>query len=297
MIGLVLEGGGMRGIYTAAVLDLFLEEKIEIQYVVGISAGANVGCSYVSKQKYRSKRILTQWSQDKRFIGLYSVLKQRSFFGMDFLFDELPNNLDPFDYETFYNSETTFKSGVTNIFTGNATYYEKREFEPLAYMDGVLRASSSLPIISSAVEINHRKFLDGTVADPIPIQQSIKDGNQYHVIVLTKHEGYDQALSTMDRVLINMAKMKYPKMKESLELANRRYNDRLQDIRKLQESGEAFVFRPAKQYLESRYTKDPMQLTKAYEEAYEDALGQMTAFKQWLEKCQKSVSVPMTSKE
>lgn len=284
MIGLVLEGGGMRGIYTAAVLDAFLEENIEFSYIVGISAGAIIGSSYVAKQKYRCKRILTELIMDKRFIGYRNLIKERSLFGMNFLFNEVPNKIEPFDYHSFYASKTIFKTGTTNVYTGNPTYFEKQEFEPKAYINTVMRASSSLPIISKKVKINKRSFLDGAVAEPIPIHQSVRDGNAFHVIVLTKHEACENLLSWFDYVLIRLSKIMYPRMKKALQTSNMKYIENLAYIKVLEKEGKAYVFRPTRALLESRYEKEPEKIKKAYEYAFNEVMLQMETFKDWLNK-------------
>lgn len=182
-IGLVLEGGGMRGIYTAGVLDAFIDEGIEIPYVIGVSSGSTIVSSYVTKQKERCKNIYVKWSQDKRFGGLGCMLRERSFYGMNFIFDQLPNKLEPFDYDAFESSDTIFMSCVSNCDTGQAEYVKHHNYNPEYYMTHVVRAGNSLPIISPPVRLENQRYLDGFLTDPLPIMKSLDDGNTHHILM------------------------------------------------------------------------------------------------------------------
>ncbi|MCX7708740.1 MAG: patatin family protein, partial [Clostridia bacterium] len=168
-VGLVLEGGGMRGLYTAGVLECFLERGLYFNYVVGVSAGACNAASYISRQKGRNKIVNTRFVKDWRYLSLRNLLLKKSAFGMDFIFDEIPNKLVPFDFETFYKENCDFYVGATDCRTGKAVYFSKDEMKKDF---DALRASSSIPLLSPIVHINSMELLDGGVADPIPIRKS-----------------------------------------------------------------------------------------------------------------------------
>lgn len=189
-IGLVLEGGGMRGAYTAGVLDVFLAKNLKFTYVIGVSAGANNGANFVARQSGRSKRIFINHSQDKRYMGLNNLLKEKSYFGMNFLFDLLPSRIDPFAYNKFNKSSTIFKVVLTDCKNGEAVYMSKKDYEPEYFVKKILRASSRLPLISQHVTVEGSKYLDGGIVDPIPVKKAIQDGYRYNVLVLTREENY-----------------------------------------------------------------------------------------------------------
>lgn len=282
-IGLVIEGGGMRGAYTAGVLDVFMEEEIKFPYVIGVSAGANNGSSYISCQKGRNKRIFSDWVKDERFLGFKNILKERSYFGMEFLFDILPNELDPFDYETFKNSEVLFKVCVTHCETGEPVYFEHKDYDTYDFINKVLRASSSLPLISPIVEIEGEKYLDGGMVDPIPIEKSISDGNEYNVIILTRNDDYRKSASKLD-FLADVFFRNYPKLAQKLMDRHNQYNNCVDKIKKLEEEGYVYVFRPKKRLAIDRLEKDVSKLSDLYTQGYDETINQMSEFNEWIQK-------------
>lgn len=281
-IGLILEGGGMRGVYTAGVLDAFIDEGVEIPYVIGVSSGATIGSSYLTKQKGRSKKIYIKWSQDKRFIGFKNMIKERSYFGMNFLFEVLPEELEPFDYEKFSQDESVFISCVSNCDTGEAEYLKHEEYCPKYYMSKVIRACNSLPIISQPVKLNNYRYLDGVLTDPLPLKKSIEDGNTHHIVVLTKKEGVEKKVSWTDKFLKNITKAKYPILGRRIEKTMDDYIECLEIIDELEKKGEVFVFRPGSYRLDNRYDRNPKALEDVYEDGYNDAMQQMKQMKQWM---------------
>src|SRR5690625_2786952 len=193
--GLVLEGGGMRGLYTAGVLEYFMEQNLYFPYNIGVSAGACMAASYLSRQKGRNKKVNIGFIEDKRYISFSNLIKDREVFGMDFIFDEIPNRLVPFDMDTFYENSEEFVIGTTDCETGKPVYYDKTNHgEDLVLL---LRASSSLPFVSSSVEYKGRHLLDGGIVDPIPIKKAQQDGFEKNVINLTKKEGTYKRLSKL----------------------------------------------------------------------------------------------------
>lgn len=279
-IGLVLEGGGMRGAYTSGVLSLFMEENIRFPYVIGVSAGANNGANFVAEQKERGKKVFVDYVNHKEYSGFKYWLREDSYFNMDFLFDVLPNELAPFDYETFMNSETVFKVCATNAQTGRAEYFNKSDYQDRDFIANILKASSSLPIISTPVEINNQLYFDGGISDSIPLDKSIKDGNKYNVLVLTRNSDYRkrrQILGLYSKYYLK----KYPKVLEAIEKRHIIYNLTLEKIEELEKEGFVFVFRPIEEIKVGRLEKDLDRLNELYRQGYLEAKSQMDAFKEW----------------
>lgn len=282
-IGLILEGGGMRGAYTAGILDGFMDEGIDFPYIIGVSSGATIGASYVSGQKERSKRIYLDWSSDNRFFGFGNVLREKSLFGMDFLFDLLPNRLETFRYDRFKASDKVLYSCVSNCENGEVEYIRHDEHCPKYYMNYVIRACNSLPIISPHVHMNGKRYLDGFLTDPMPIYKSMEDGNDRNVIVMTKKPGIEKKISLMDKFLKRLIQLKYPKVGIKLTDTGNEYLRRLKVIEKMEEEGKAFVFRPQNHRLESRYDRTAEALQATYADGYDDAVSQAKALREWLD--------------
>ena len=173
-LGLVLEGGGMRGLYTVGVLDALMERRLSPDYVIGVSAGAGNGISFVSGQKGRAYRVDMDYLRDRRYISLRNFVKTRSVFGMDFVFDDIPGKYDPFNYPAFLASPTEFVTGVTDVVTGRPVYFGKQPL--MADQCRLLRASAAIPLFSPMVEFRGRLYLDGGTADPIPVKRALADG-------------------------------------------------------------------------------------------------------------------------
>ncbi|MDR0585750.1 MAG: patatin family protein, partial [Treponema sp.] len=175
-LGLVLEGGGLRGNYTAGVLDAFLDERILFPYVIGVSAGAGMGCSYVSGQRGRNLEILRRFHGDPRYLSLRSLITTGSIFGMDFVFHQIPNTLVPFDWKSFVDSPVRFTAVCTDCETGRAEYFEKRPGLAPEEFYTILEASSSMPYAAPIVSYNGKKYLDGAIADAIPLEKAVSEG-------------------------------------------------------------------------------------------------------------------------
>lgn len=265
--GLILEGGGMRGLYTAGVLDYFLDLGMEFQEVYGVSAGICNACSYLSKQRGRSLRVNTEYLEDPRYCGMESFLKTGDLFGADMLYDVIPNELDPYDYEIFEKYPGRAYAVVTNCETGQAEYMRLREMHEDIL---AVRASSSLPMVSRMVEIEGNYYLDGGISDSIPLIQSMKNGNQKNVIVLTRDPSYRKTPSkTMAAFRVRYHN--YPRLIQQMEHRHIRYNKTLELIRKGQEAGRVFVIQPQKPVEIGRIEKDKEKLEALYHVGYEDA--------------------------
>lgn len=280
-IGLVLEGGGMRGIYTIGVLDCLMDEKFRADYVIGVSAGACNGSSYVSNQKGRAYRTNTEYIADSRYLGIKNYLTTKSLFGMDFLFDQIPNKLIPFDYDAFFNSPCEFVMGVTDVITGRAKYFDKSHVEP---KNTVLRASSSLPVFAPIVEYQGGKYLDGGVSDSIPVKKALEDGCDKVIVVLTREHGFIKKPEKFRGVYKRMYK-NYPQLVEALDHRHENYNETLSFLKTLEQEGKAIVIAPDAPLPVSRFEKNPEQMKKVWEIGYNDMKKQMK--KAW-EFCQKS---------
>ena len=270
-IGLVLEGGGMRGIYTIGVLDCLMDENFRADYVIGVSAGACNGSSYVSGQKGRAFRTNTEYITDSRYLGMKNYLTTKSLFGMDFLFDEIPNKLIPFDYDAFFKSPCEFVMGVTDVITGRAKYFDKSHVEP---KNTVLRASSSLPVFAPIVEYQGGKYLDGGVADSIPVKKALEDGCDKVIVVLTRERGYVKKPEKFRSVYKRMYK-KYPKTIDALDHRHQQYNESLAFIDQLEKDGKAVVIAPDAPLAVGRFEKNPDQLKAVWKIGYDDMKKKM----------------------
>lgn len=277
-IGLVLEGGGMRGLYTSGVLDFFMEKDLYFPYVIGVSAGACNAASYLSKQIGRSRNININYANDPRYLSYTNLVKHGSLFGMDFLFDEIPNKLVPFDCETYNKSKQRFIIVTTDCTTGKVVYFDKDNCEDIL---PILKASSSLPFVSPIVEYKGMKLLDGGIADPIPIRKSIDDGNTKNVVVLTRNKGYRKKPFKL-KWLARRVYSKYDKLVEALVNRYKLYNQTLEYIGKLEKEGSIFVIRPSQPLDINRIERNPEKLEGLYKMGYEDAKKLYYKMEKWL---------------
>lgn len=266
-VGLVLEGGGMRGLYTTGVLDWFIDKRITTDYVIGVSAGACHGVSYVSQQRGRSYRVNTNYLGDKRYVSFSNYIKTKSLFGMDFIFDEIPHQLEPFDYDAFLASPSEYVTGVTDVATGQPVYFGK---DALQYDSTVLRASSSIPVFSPIVEYEGGKYLDGGTSDPIPVRKALADGCDKVIIVLTRERGY---VKTPEKFRFWYKRMfkHYPEMIRLLDRRHEIYNETLQYVAELEREGKAIVIAPSSPITISRFEKNLDKLEDIYRMGLKDA--------------------------
>ena len=266
-VGLVLEGGGLRGVYTSGVLDFFMDKNLYIPNVYGVSMGACNAASYISKQRGRNKKAIIDYIRDPRYLSIRNLLKEKSLFGMKFIFDEIPNKLVPFDNDTFNNSKEKLTIAVTDCVSGKPAYFTKNDGNDILT---VIQASSSLPFISKTVKIGEGVYLDGGVSDPIPIHKSIEDGNTKNIVVLTRNPGYRKKQSNYKRI----GKRFYPDYSGLLDALDRRYtvyNDDIDYIEKLEKEKSVFIIRPEEPLKVKRIDKNQKKLEKLYEEGYKDA--------------------------
>ena len=265
--GLVLEGGGMRGLYTCGVLEFFMEKDLDFKYIIGVSAGACNAASYISKQKGRNIQVNIGFLDDWRYMSLRNFLHEKSFFGMDFIFNEIPNKLVPFDYETFRNSPCEFLVGATDCRTGKTVYFNKND---LGEGLDALRASSSLPFLSPIVRFKGYELLDGGIADSIPIAKSMEDGNDKNIVVLTRNKGYRKSPVRFGKI-IKLKYRNYPFLIEAILNRYRKYNETLEAIEKLEGKGKAMIIRPSVKMKVDRLERNPARLRELFKNGYKDA--------------------------
>jgi predicted patatin/cPLA2 family phospholipase len=277
-IGLVLEGGGMRGVYTAGALDFLMEKELYYPYVIGVSAGACNALSYISRQIGRNRTVTVNYIRDSRYLSYRNLFKEKSIFGMDFIFNQLPNKLEPFDFDTFYQSPQRFVIGTMDAYTGESVYFTKEEAGESVLL--VVQASSSLPFVSRPVEFRGRTLLDGGIADPIPIQKSIRDGNERNVIILTQEKSYRKKPLKL-KWLAEKLYPKYPGLLEVMAGRHKIYNDTLDFVDRLERNGQAIVIRPSVDLHVSRMEKNPKKLAALYDLGYNDAKLQYDRLKRW----------------
>ena len=265
-IGLVLEGGGMRGLYTAGVLDVMMEHQFMPDIVCGTSAGVTFGVNLLSQQKGRVLRYNCRYAGDRRYVSLYSWLTTGNMINRDVAYDLLPHELDPFDEETFEQSKAAFYATITNMRTGQAEYV--RITNTWQQMD-VIRASASLPIICQPVEWQGEKYLDGGLVDNIPLDKCTELGCDKIIIVLTRPLEY-----VRNDHIAGVCRLCYPRHKallRAIEQRNDRYNARLQQIRRLEQEGKVFVLRPSENISVGRLEKDVARLQALHQLGVADA--------------------------
>ena len=267
---LVLEGGAMRGIYTAGVLDVFMDNNIEFDGVIGVSAGAIHGCSYVAKQKGRSIRYYKKYCNDKRFMSFFSLITTGSLVGEKFCYHDIPDELDPYDYETFRNSETDFYAVSTDLETGKPVYAKCDDLK--TQMDYLL-ASASMPLVSKIVEVGGRKLLDGGVTDSIPVKATQKLGYDRIVVVRTGEDGYVK--SPEGNFLSDRMYRKYPQMVKAIRERHNMYNSQMKYVSELEEKGEILVIRPTRHVDIGRMEKSVEKLEEMYNQGRTDAQSRL----------------------
>ena len=276
-IALVLEGGGMRGIYTTGVLDAFLDQNIFFEYVIGVSAGASHALSYLSRQKDRARRVNVDYCRRRDYMGLHCLLHERSLFGMDLLFKKLPYKYEPYDFEAFEKNANGYYAVATNLLTGSADYLAPRKKENVL---ACARASCSLPFVSKPVFINDIPYLDGGVGDSIPVRRALTDGNQKAVVVLTQPRGYRKTIGRHNG-FTRFFYRRYPEFAQAIELRNERYNETLTYIAELEKAGTVFVIAPQPQEGLKRLERDPDLLNGLHRSGYTDTnnvIPQLRAF-------------------
>lgn len=260
--GLVLEGGAMRGLFTAGITDVMMEAGIEPDGVIGVSAGAAFGCNIKSRQPGRAIRYNTRFANDPRYSGLRSLLKSGDYFNAEFGYHIVPKQYDIFDVETFEQNPMVFIVVCTDVLTGQAVYHrmDRVSFDELEW----LRASASMPLASKVVEVGGRKLLDGGVADSIPLEYFEHIGYDRNVVILTQPAGFVKEPNKL-MPLMRLGLRRYPKMVEALAMRHKMYNRELEYVRQAEREGRCLVIRPEEKIPIGHISHDPEQMRRVYE--------------------------------
>lgn len=281
-VALVLEGGGMRGLYTAGVLDVFLEQRIEFPYCVGVSAGACNMVSYISGQHGRNRHVNIGYINDKRYLSWRNWFLHGSIFGMDMLFDIIPNQLAPFDHAAFSKYRGKAMVGTTDCLTGEPVFFEEHD---ISGRNGFLhlQASSSLPLLARPVKVDGRVLMDGGVSAPIPVEKALRDGYRKVVVVLTQPKGYQKSPSSTMGVLQLLYGRRYKGLVDAMARRHLVYNQELSLLDRLEAEGAAFIIRPSQSLQVGRLEKDRNKLETLYQLGMDDANGRLEALKNFLQ--------------
>lgn len=283
-IGMVLEGGGMRGLYTTGVLDVLMEEELWADSVLSVSAGATFGCNYKSKQIGRALRYNLKYCRDPRYNSLRSLIKTGDLFGAEFCYKTIPNKLDIFDTETYRNNPMDFAVTCTDVETGQPVYHScnKGDEEDIRW----IRASASLPIVARVVEIHGRGYLDGGLSDSIPLRALQDKGLKHNMVILTQPLGYRKSKnSTLP--LLKLLMHRYPAIIRCAAERHIMYNNELDYVAQCEKEGHTYVLRPSVDLHIKRTENNPERLQAMYDLGRKDALTHLTEIKDFFAQAQK----------
>lgn len=265
--GLVLEGGGLRGVFTCGVLDCFMDRGIRFPFTVGVSAGACNGLSFMSGQRGRARSSNIDLMEKHRYVGFKYLLTQGCIMDFKLLFEDFPERIIPYDYDAYFSNPDRFVMVTTNCLTGEAEYLEEKS-SPERVMD-IVRASSSLPFVTKITYVDGIPMLDGGIADSIPVRYALEQGYEKLVVILTRNKGYRKKESKMR--ISRYIYRRYPKLQQALSNRNAVYNRTMDLIEKLEDEGRISVIRPVRPVEVSRMEKDTAKLSALYQEGYETA--------------------------
>lgn len=278
-VGLVLEGGGLRGIYTVGVLDIFMDNNIKVDGILGVSAGALFGVNYPSGQRGRGLRYNLEYAKDPRYMGFRNLITTGNIVGKDFAYYDIPFNRDVFDEEAFEKSGMDFYAVVTNVETGKAEYIKiDNVFEQME----AFVATSSMPLVSKIVEIDGKKYLDGGCADSIPVKKCMEMGYDKVVVILTRPLEYRKKKE--NGWLNALAYRKYPEFVNTLNNRPNDYNKTVEQIIELEKQGKVFVIRPSKTIPIKRIEHDTEVIQRMYDLGVEDGKAQIEGLMEYLGK-------------
>lgn len=265
--GLVLEGGGMRGVFTCGVLDNFMDRGIRFPYTIGVSAGACNGLSYMSGQRGRAKYSNIDLLAEYNYIGFKYLFTKGNIMDFDLLFDVFPNKILPYDYNAYARCKERYEMVTTSCETGKACYYEEK-YSPARIID-IVKASSSLPFVCPIAYVDGRPMLDGGIADSIPVVRAKEQGCEKMVVVLTRNKGYRKPdkLSRVPRLIYR----RYPALRDAIAHRNKLYNAQLDLVESMEERGEVIVIRPREPIVVDRMERNTKKLLDLYREGYECA--------------------------
>lgn len=277
--GLVLEGGAMRGMYTAGVLDVLMEQKIQVDGAIGVSAGAVFGCNYKSGQIGRTLRYNLKFCGDKRYGTIHSLLKSGDIYDVDFCYHQIPEIIDPFDNDAFVKNPAEFYVVCTDVNTGKAVYHKCTDCgrEDSKWM----QASASMPLVSKIVETDGYQLLDGGIADSIPIMWFRRQGYKKNLVILTRPDGYRKKKMKFQGA-VNLMLHRYPNLAKAMARRYKVYNKTLEKIEELKAKGEVMVLCPSHLIEVSRLEKDPEKLKALYQLGREDAMKNLDSIRAFL---------------
>ena len=277
--GLVMEVGAMRGLFTAGVIDVMMEEEIEFDGAIGVSAGAAFGCNYKSKQIGRALRYNINYCKDKRYCSMKSLITTGNLYGAEFCYHELPDKLDIFDCETFENNPMEFYLVCTDVLTGKPVYKkcEKADYDCLEWM----RASASMPLASKVVEIDGYKMLDGGVSDSVPLKYFESIGYDRNIVILTQPKNYVKKKNPLIPIM-KIVLRKYPNLVKAMEERHEMYNETIKYICEKEEKGEILVIRPDGDLPVGRTESDPEKLRACYEMGRKQAEKKLDEIRKFL---------------
>lgn len=275
-VGLVLEGGAMRGMYTIGVLDVFMENNILVDGVIGVSAGALFGVNYCSKQIGRAIRYNKRFNHDKNYMGIIPYLKERNIFNDEYAFHRVPHELDPFDNETYKNSNIPFYAVVTEVTTGEPEYILVEDvFEQM----DVIKASGSMPVFSPPVKLGNKEYLDGGISDSIPYQWMLDQGYDKLIVVLTRDITYrKKPMNSAFKLVLN----KYPNLVKKLMKRHENYNQAIDHLKELEKQGKVFIVRPSEPITIKKLESDPDKLQQVYDLGRIDAVQALKPLEKFL---------------
>ncbi len=262
--GLVLEGGGMRGVFTCGVLDCLMDRGVRFPYTIGVSAGACNGLSFMSRQRGRARYSNIDLLDKYHYISLKHLIFKGNIMDFDLLFDDFPNRIIPYDYPAYAACEERFEMVATNCHTGRACYFEEKH-DPERIID-IVKASSSLPFVSPVSYVDGEPMLDGGIADSIPLLRARALGYDNNLVVLTRNKGYRKSERAIR--LPRFVYKQYPQLRAALEQRNVRYNEQLTLVERLEEEGRLTVLRPERPIEVGRIERDTRKLTALYDEGY-----------------------------
>lgn len=278
--GLVLEGGAMRGMFTCGILDVFLEKGIDFDSTIGVSAGAVFGCNYKSRQVGRALRYNKRFCRDPRYCSVRSLLKTGDLYGAEFCYDELPNELDPFDYDTFERNPMEFWCVTTDVETGKARYDLMKDGRGDDMK--LMRASASMPLVSRPVSVRGRELLDGGIADPIPFDFMLSGNVDRCLVILTQPYDYIKKKNSMLPLFGLFYKGKRKGIRDAMGIRHEVYNSQTERLKTLEKEGRVFVLRPASPLEIGKTEKDPSRLQAVYDEGRRLALEKLDEIKAYI---------------
>lgn len=268
--GILIEGGAMRSVFAAGVLDFFMDKRIEIPNVLAVSAGAYAGMNYISGQRGRAVEAVIKPLEKEKYMGPVTFLKKGTFFDMDFLFDVVPKTLAPFDFESFLSSAKRFIINTTDCRTGKSVYHE--DFESEEDFWKICRAANSLPFISRISQIDGIPMLDGGMADALPVNKVFEEGWEKVLVILTRKSDYRKKYRRFYMMMIRFIYHKYPEFIKTVAGRAKKYNDCLEQIEQMEREGRALIFRPS-QLSVNNNESDVDTLMKYYQHGYDEAMG------------------------